>query len=293
MTIREVKDILNARLHTPGADLDVQVHAACGSDMMSDVLAYVKDQAVLLTGLNNPQVVRTAEMMDMVCIVFVRGKQPQEQIVGFSSKESLPKKFDWHVILLNQIGFDSALPKRFTAPISQNGADFYVRALDDEKPLFKGKVVNGMGDFSAFVPPAGSDDNREYVIVINGDADLKSGVSDPFKVMSDFYKKMFRTRSPEFIFILQMVFRITLHYISGQGNPFTKRPYRIHIFSLKIRPECMWIIQEPTGRGFNFIATSSTTTFMDEIHCGYYLFVCHGYKFMLDYCISTPANYCR
>ena len=42
--------------------------------MMSDVLAYVKDQAVLLTGLNNPQVVRTAEMMDMVCIVFVRGK---------------------------------------------------------------------------------------------------------------------------------------------------------------------------------------------------------------------------
>ena len=44
--------------------------------MMSDVLAYVKDQAVLLTGLNNPQVVRTADMMDMICIVFVRGKKP-------------------------------------------------------------------------------------------------------------------------------------------------------------------------------------------------------------------------
>ena len=81
MTIREVKEILNARLHTPGADLDVQVHAACGSDMMSDVLAYVKDQAVLVTGLNNPQVVRTADMMDMICIVFVRGKKPDGAIL--------------------------------------------------------------------------------------------------------------------------------------------------------------------------------------------------------------------
>ncbi len=54
------------------------MHAACGSDMMSDVLAYVKDQAVLLTGLNNPQVVRTADMMDMICIVFVRGKKPDD-----------------------------------------------------------------------------------------------------------------------------------------------------------------------------------------------------------------------
>ena len=81
MTIGQVKDILNARLHTPGADLDVQVHAACGSDMMSDVLAYVKDQAVLVTGLNNPQVVRTADMMDMICIVFVRGKKPDGAIL--------------------------------------------------------------------------------------------------------------------------------------------------------------------------------------------------------------------
>lgn len=89
MTISQVRDILNARLHTPDVDLERQVHAACGSDMMSDVLAYVKDQAVLLTGLNNPQVVRTAEMMDMVCIVFVRGKQPQEQIVAMAAQRGM------------------------------------------------------------------------------------------------------------------------------------------------------------------------------------------------------------
>ena len=89
MTIGEVREILNARLHTPGADLNAQVHTACGSDMMSDVLAYVKDQAVLLTGLNNPQVVRTAEMMDILCIVFVRGKQPQEQIVEMAAQRGM------------------------------------------------------------------------------------------------------------------------------------------------------------------------------------------------------------
>ena len=89
MTIGEVREILNARLHTPGADLNAQVHTACGSDMMSDVLAYVKDQAVLLTGLNNPQVVRTADMMDMVCIVFVRGKMPGDEVLGLAESRDI------------------------------------------------------------------------------------------------------------------------------------------------------------------------------------------------------------
>ena len=81
MTIKEVVRLLDAKLLCGEELLDTEVHSACGSDMMSDVLAYVKDQAVLLTGLVNPQVVRTAEMMDMRCIVFVRNKMPDENIV--------------------------------------------------------------------------------------------------------------------------------------------------------------------------------------------------------------------
>ncbi len=69
--------------------LDREVYSACGSDMMSDVLAYVKDQAVLLTGLVNPQVIRTAEMMDMVCIVFVRSKRPSEAMVEMASDDGI------------------------------------------------------------------------------------------------------------------------------------------------------------------------------------------------------------
>ncbi len=81
MQIRKIAELLNAKILCGEDHLDGAVHSACGCDMMSDVLAFVKDQAVLLTGLCNPQVVRTAEMMDMRCIVFVRGKMPPEEVV--------------------------------------------------------------------------------------------------------------------------------------------------------------------------------------------------------------------
>lgn len=78
MLIKDVIDALGAVAVCGEEYLDREVHTACGSDMMSDVLAFVKDQAVLLTGLCNPQVIRTAEMMDVICIVFVRGKKPMK-----------------------------------------------------------------------------------------------------------------------------------------------------------------------------------------------------------------------
>ena len=88
MTIRDIISLLDAEIIS-AADLDLEVKTACGSDMMSDVLAFVKDQSVLLTGLLNPQVVRTAEMMDMVCIVFVRGKQPDQTIVDLAQERGI------------------------------------------------------------------------------------------------------------------------------------------------------------------------------------------------------------
>lgn len=89
MRIRDVRDILDAELLSGEELLDTEVRAACGSDMMSDVLAYVKDQAVLLTGLMNQQAVRTAAMMDMVCVVFVRGKRPGEDILEVARENEI------------------------------------------------------------------------------------------------------------------------------------------------------------------------------------------------------------
>lgn len=84
MKISEIVKLLDAKVCYGEELLDNEVHSACGSDMMSDVLAFVKDQAVLLTGLVNMQVVRTAEMMDMRCIVFVRGKKPGPEIIALA-----------------------------------------------------------------------------------------------------------------------------------------------------------------------------------------------------------------
>lgn len=81
MKIYEIKEILNADVICGEEFMDRDVFTACGSDMMSDVLAFVKNQAALLTGLVNPQVIKTAVMMDMYCIVFVRDKLPTPEMI--------------------------------------------------------------------------------------------------------------------------------------------------------------------------------------------------------------------
>lgn len=89
MKIINIKELLDAEVLCGEEFLEKEVHSACGSDMMSDVLAYVKDQAVLLTGLVNSQVIRTAEMMDMVCVVFVRSKRPTEDMLEIAKDSGI------------------------------------------------------------------------------------------------------------------------------------------------------------------------------------------------------------
>ena len=89
MKISEVARILNAEVMTGEDKLDSEVNSACGSDMMSDVLAYVKDQGVLMTGLINVQVIRTLLMMDMNCVVFIRGKVPPQGIIDFAEENGV------------------------------------------------------------------------------------------------------------------------------------------------------------------------------------------------------------
>ena len=89
MKISTIQELLEAEVVCGEEYLDHEVHSACGSDMMSDVLAYVKDQAVLLTGLCNPQVIRTAEMMDMRCVVFVRSKCPTDEMIRLAKESDL------------------------------------------------------------------------------------------------------------------------------------------------------------------------------------------------------------
>ena len=89
MKISKMQELLEAKVLCGEEYLGRHVSSACGCYLMSDVLAFAKDQAVLVTGLVNPQVVRTALMMDMNCIVFARSKQPTDEIIELAKEHEL------------------------------------------------------------------------------------------------------------------------------------------------------------------------------------------------------------
>lgn len=93
MKLREIQEILEAKVIVGEEYLDKEVLYAFSSDLMSDVLAYVNEDTVLLTGLNNPQVIRTAEMMDLPAIVFVRGKFPSSDLIELAKNNKLTVLF--------------------------------------------------------------------------------------------------------------------------------------------------------------------------------------------------------
>ena len=89
LKLSEVKKILNAEVVCGKEMLDREVSSAFGCDLMSDVLAHARDQSMLISGLNNVQVIRTAEMMDMHCIIFVRGKKPEDAVVELAKEKKM------------------------------------------------------------------------------------------------------------------------------------------------------------------------------------------------------------
>ena len=84
MTLEEILCIVDGKAITQDADLSIEIERAFGADLMSDVLAFVHTDTLLLTGLTNPQVVRTAEMAGVTAILFVRGKYPPPATVSLA-----------------------------------------------------------------------------------------------------------------------------------------------------------------------------------------------------------------
>jgi predicted transcriptional regulator len=90
MKVQEMVEIVSGTVLTPHVSLNREIKGGCGADLMSDVLASIKPDAVLLTGLCNIQVVRTAQMADVRAIVFVRGKMPQPETIELAAQENIP-----------------------------------------------------------------------------------------------------------------------------------------------------------------------------------------------------------
>jgi predicted transcriptional regulator len=89
MKLHEAREILEAELLACEDKLGRDVINACGADLMSDVLAFSKEKVILLTGLVNPQVIRTAEMMDIKAVAFVRGKNPTKEVLALAEENSI------------------------------------------------------------------------------------------------------------------------------------------------------------------------------------------------------------
>ena len=89
MILREVKEWLEADVLCGAERLDEDLDGVFASDFMSDILAFTNNQKILITGMVNPQVIRTAEMVDIQCIVFVRGKTPTEEIIRLAEESGM------------------------------------------------------------------------------------------------------------------------------------------------------------------------------------------------------------
>lgn len=90
MKLNEIVKLIEGEVLTEGLDMNREVQGGCGADLMSDVLAYSLSNAILLTGLCNPQVVRTAQMADVAAVVFVRGKHPPRNTIELANLEGIP-----------------------------------------------------------------------------------------------------------------------------------------------------------------------------------------------------------
>ena len=90
VTLEEVLEIVDGKVVSSTADLSAVVTMGCGADLMSDVLAFTHAGTLLMTGLTNPQVVRTAEMAGIVAIIFVRGKYPPPETIALAEEKGIP-----------------------------------------------------------------------------------------------------------------------------------------------------------------------------------------------------------
>ena len=89
MTVAEAVTLLEGQFFGGEENANMEVASACGADLMSDVMAFVKDRVLLLTGLVNPQVIRTAELLDIHAIIFVRGKNPGRDMIEMAQEADI------------------------------------------------------------------------------------------------------------------------------------------------------------------------------------------------------------
>lgn len=89
MKIKEIAALTNARMVTGNDAKTGEILRAYSSDLMSDVLTLDTDQLLLISGLANVQLIRTAEMAEIAVILLVRGKKTSPEMIDMAAKAGL------------------------------------------------------------------------------------------------------------------------------------------------------------------------------------------------------------
>lgn len=114
MKLKEIQTALEADTIEGTERDDIRIESACGADLMSDVMAFVKDQVLLLTGLINVQVIRTAMLMDIQAICFVRGKRPNQDMIDMAKENDI-------ALMCTKLPLFLACGKLYEAGVTQGG----------------------------------------------------------------------------------------------------------------------------------------------------------------------------
>ncbi|HOO46479.1 MAG TPA: DRTGG domain-containing protein [Deltaproteobacteria bacterium] len=90
MTLEQIKDLLDAKVVVGDDKLELEISTAFGADLMSDVLAFARSGCLLITGLSNPQAVRTAYALDIAAILVCRGKALTDKFIEIAKELGIP-----------------------------------------------------------------------------------------------------------------------------------------------------------------------------------------------------------
>lgn len=90
MKIAEIAELVCGKILTKDYKASLDVQGAFVGDLMSDVLSTIKPEAVLITGLNHPQVIRTALIADASMVIIARGKTPTSEMIELAENEHMP-----------------------------------------------------------------------------------------------------------------------------------------------------------------------------------------------------------
>jgi hypothetical protein len=130
-------------------------------------------------------------------------------------------------VAVNQVGYETTAPKRFTAPEAKAGTVFFVQKVNEPKALYKGVIKNNIGDFSAFKP---ADSDADYVITLKGEA----GTSYPFRVRKNLYQEQFWPAALDFMIDTRSV-------VGTHPSAYGGSPWRDGVYYAYEVPSLIWL----------------------------------------------------